>query len=70
VEVLCADCCSGMFWWMEKKWCRTVLRSVLLSSDGEDDVLCIPFCSMVGGVGFHYGPVRQVSTVCEKIYIQ
>jgi hypothetical protein len=20
-------------------------------------------------VGFHYGPVRQVSAVCEKIYI-
>jgi hypothetical protein len=20
------------------------------------------------GCGFHYGPVRQVSTVCEKIY--
>jgi hypothetical protein len=39
---------------------RTVLLGVWLSSDGEDDVVCIPFCPIVGGVGFHYGPVRQV----------
>ena len=24
--------------------------------------------SYAGGIGFHYGPVWQVSAVCEKIY--
>ena len=46
VEVLCADCCPGMFRWM---W-------------------CVFHFFYGGGCGFHYGPVRQVSTVCEKIY--
>ena len=55
--------CSGGW---RKKWRRTVLRGVWLSSDGEkNDVVCIPFF-YVGGCGFHYGPVRQVSAVCEK----
>jgi len=31
-----------------------VLRSVWLSTDGEDDV-CIPFCPMVGSVDIGFG---------------
>ena len=66
VEVLCAGCCPGMFRWLEK-WCRTVLRN------GEMMWYVFPFCPVVGGVkvrwhGLHWGPVRQVSTICEKIY--
>jgi hypothetical protein len=30
------------------------------------DVACIPFLFYGGVCGFHYGPTRQVSTVCEK----
>ena len=48
--------CRLLCWYVpvdgEKKWCRTVLRGVWLSSDVEkNDVVCIPFF-MVGGVGF------------------
>ena len=44
------------------------------------EVLCagaVPVCSggcgvcslsYAGGIGFHYGPARQVSNACEKIY--
>jgi len=48
VQVLCADYCPGMFRWMEK-WCRTVLRSVWLSSDVG--MMYSIVCPMVGGVG-------------------
>jgi hypothetical protein len=38
----------------------------VLSRYVQMDVVCSLSCA--GGIGFHYGPVRQVSAACEKIY--
>jgi hypothetical protein len=58
--------CRLLSWYVlvdGEKWCRTVLRGVWLSSDGEKNyVVCIPFF-YGGGCRFHYGPVRQVSAM-------
>jgi hypothetical protein len=44
--------CRLLSWFVlvDGKWRRTVLRSVWLSSDGENDVVCIPFFVLWWGV--------------------
>ena len=68
VQIAALVCSGG--WKNGVGW---LLRSVWLSSDGEMMWYVFPFCPVVGGVkvrwhGLHWGPVRQVSTICEKIY--
>jgi hypothetical protein len=65
VEVLCADCCAGMFRWIEKQngVGRCCVACGYFLTEKKLCGVCSLFSMVGGGCGFHYGPVRQVSAV-------